>query len=70
MFAHLDDSDDSSDEQNNNETNGGSKAKIGGSVRDEGPHGDSNEGSSLRGAPASSVTNGGRPQRRTKSKNE
>ena len=68
MFAHLDESDDSSDEQN--ETIGGGQMKIGGSVREEGLHADSNEESSLRDVPASSVANGGRPQRKTKSKNE
>ena len=67
LFAHLDESDDSSDEQN--ETIGGQN-KVGGSVREEGLHADSNENSSVRGAPANSVVNGGRPQRKTKSKNE
>ena len=67
LFAHLDESDDSSDEQN--DTNG-APAKIGGSVREEGLNADSNENSSIRGAPASSVAGGGRPQRKQKSKNE
>ena len=64
LFAHLDESDDSSDEQN--DTNG-APAKIGGSVREEGLNADSNENSSIRGAPASSVAGGGRPQRKQKS---
>ena len=68
LFAHLDESDDSSNDQN--ETVGG-QVKLGGSVREEGLNADSNENScSIRGAPANSVANGGgRPQRKTKSKN-
>ena len=68
----LDESDDSSDDQNDfNETAPVGKVKTSGSVRDEGLHVDSNEGSSIRCAPATnSVVNGGRPQRKkTNSKN-
>lgn len=43
---------------------------MGGSVREEGLHADSNENSLIRGAPANSVANGGRPQRKTKSKDQ
>ena len=44
--------------------------KVGDSMREEGGlHADSNDESSLRGGVANSVGNGGRPQRRTKSKN-
>ena len=67
LFAQLDESDDSSDEQN--QTNGGQN-KLGGSVREEGLNADSNENSLIRGAPANSVANGGRPQRKTKSKDQ
>ena len=68
-----DESDDSSDDQNElNETAPVGRAYMGGSIREEGLHADSNEGSSIRCAPATnSVVNGGRPQRKkTKSKNE
>lgn len=62
-------SDCSEDEQNG--TMAVKSTKRGGSMREEGLHADSNENSSLRGAPPSSVANGGgggRPQRRSKSK--
>jgi len=59
---------DSSDEDQN-ETLVAKSIKKGGSMREEGLHADSNENSSLRGAPTISVVNGGgRPQRRSKSK--
>jgi len=66
MFGNDDESDASDDEQN--DTHGAPMKVGGGSLREEGPCGESNEGSSVRGA-AASVTNGGRPQRKTKSKN-
>lgn len=59
---------DSSDEDQNG-TLVAKSIKRGGSLREEGIHVDSNENSSLRGAPASLLVNGaGRPQRRSKSK--
>ena len=65
MFGNDDESDGSDYEQKDTH---GAPMKVGSSLREEGPCAESNEGSSLRGA-AASVTNGGRPQRKTKSKN-
>ena len=49
---------DSSEEEPNVLFAGSKKEKLGGSMREEGLHADSNENSSLRGAPPSSVVNG------------
>ena len=69
MFANFDESDDSSDEHNNETIHSQVNQRCV-SVRDEGPHVDSNENSLIRVAPPMSVanTNNSRPQRKSKSK--
>ena len=63
LFQNNDESDDS--EEDNLEAPAAGPAKIG--LQDQAPQLESNEGSSIR-APSSTVTNGGRPQRKSKSK--
>ena len=67
LFAADDESDDSDNDLNEPFGNCfGASNRLGGSHRDEGLQADSNEGSS---AQPNNLTNGGRPQRKPKSKN-
>ena len=68
LFALDDDSEDSEENPKEALIAAGAPTKQASSLRDLSVHIESNEGSSIRGAPTNSVANGGRPQRRSKSK--
>jgi len=61
LFALDDDSDESAELVQETLVAAGPPIQQSSSLRDSSLHLESNEGSSIRGAPASSVANGGRP---------